>query len=70
MQLCTTLFDHRVTYLLLSTLKDKIKTDVLAVQTSWTRGEKKQIESKMKAQLNGSSNIIKKARGYKSEGEN
>lgn len=30
----------------------------------------KQIESKMKAQLNGSSNIIKKARRYKSEGEN
>lgn len=73
MQLCTTLFDHCVSYLLLSTLKDKIKTDVLAVQTSWTRGKKKkptQIESKRKAQLNGSSNIIKKARGYKSAGEN
>lgn len=71
MQLCTTLFDHRVSYLLLRTLKDKIKRDVLAVRTSWTRGKKKkQIESKMKAQLSGSSNIIKKARRYKSEGEN
>lgn len=70
-QLCTTLFDHHVSYLLLNTLKDKIKTDVFAVQTSWTRGKKKkQIESKMKAWLNGSSNIIKKAKGCKSEGEN
>lgn len=32
--------------------------------------KKKQIESKMKAQLSGSSNIIKKTRRYKSEGEN
>lgn len=32
--------------------------------------KKKQIESKMKAWLNGSSNIIKKAKGCKSEGEN
>lgn len=32
--------------------------------------KKAQIESKMKAQLNGSSNIIKKARWYKSAGEN
>lgn len=32
--------------------------------------KKPQIESKRKAQLNGSSNIIKKARGYKSVGEN
>lgn len=52
MQLCTTLFDHCVSYLLLSTLKDKIKTDVLAVQTSWTREKKKkQRRLKVKGKL-------------------
>lgn len=39
-QLCTPLFDHCTCYWLLSTSKDKIKTEVLAVQTSRTRGEK------------------------------